>query len=649
MKLFLFLMLFAFSAQAQTTDISVNIADIVARYAPSALPRLASTSQQITAAHQVTSSKSQFCVQNNLDQCAVLGYTETSCPFGGIACPFDKTKLNCTSLSCEDLGLFSTNPANMQCEAITNSGLTCYKCRCSAGFINPEGCGGLIDSLTSDKSICAELGYTNSITECNSYIPCPSNSNKVRCLDVVGCKETDCLAKYEVPENAKGTPGSVSCSCGGTKEVIVGWECDPGYSKEGNSCAEINCPEGQSESADALECSTGIMSNSVVFEHTSSEYEQVCPKSAAYCTPNGFKKANAFNTGKKQCYSCECHVNIEKYNWTSADAGEYGKLEVVACDGVHYDECKPDCPTDVIQNFDKEKVREKYPGVEPEHTSCSACGKTSQYMSGWHCNQLEGWQINAGGTACNPISCETHNKNGLYYSLDYKSVNDCFESRRGAGWNYVAQPKEDSQDVKSGGQWCGLCQCPYGEDDVIYHWTTSEDETSNLSEAEYSELGCNGKYKECTPKNHDYLSELPEHATEYSTLKICGQLYYKVSRCEAGYKLSNNDTECLPQDCTGYNIETEPTDEQRQFGEYRSCPTGDQIKYKLVSCKDDNKMETGMQQAIHYVMNSDQTACCRYTCDPYDTSFFVGETCPEGRTELERKQNGCGDTCIKCI
>ncbi|MBR2299565.1 MAG: hypothetical protein IJ870_03205 [Alphaproteobacteria bacterium] len=613
MKLVLFLMLFAFSAQAQTTNDGSGVSGILARYAPSALSYLSPNSQQIT------SYKSELCVQNNL-QCATLGYTATSCPYGGIACPFDKTKLSCTLWSCKDFGLFETKPADMECEKVSNADIVCFKCQCGPGFINPEGCGGVVDTLKNDKSICAELGYTNSITECNTYLPCPSNPNKVRCLDVTGCKETSCIAKYEVPENATPITENVTCSCGGTKKVIVNWECKNGFKEEGTSCVELGCPEGQYESDDALECSTDAA--------------------------KGWSKVAKTNTGGKQCYECQCnvpeeykHLMPDNYEYDGnknplpRENGEYRKFETVACDGKHYKTCLSACPTDV-------RVPEGAVALMGSGKGCQDNQEvTCQFKWGWECNALEGYQKNAAGTACNPIACPAAH-DGKYYSLAYQSKDDCEEKiNAGTGWNFDPEP----EGFKSGGQWCGLCQCPYDENDAVYKWSTSE--TDNQSDSEFIGLGCNGKYKECKIVATQYLEQLPEHVASSNERKICGKLFYEITKCEEGYELSDDTNQCLPKNCSDYNI---PGDQCPDWGNCSTCTSAGVTNSKLLNCYDDNRLDTGMKQGIHYVMNADKTACCAKTCDTYDEKFFVGDTCPQGQVVIATKKNGCGETCIKC-
>ena len=68
------------------------------------------------------------CVENNSLNCTQLGYTESSCPYGGVACPFDTTKWHCAKWSCEDGRYTDTADPDKDCIEVTYKGLTCYDC-----------------------------------------------------------------------------------------------------------------------------------------------------------------------------------------------------------------------------------------------------------------------------------------------------------------------------------------------------------------------------------------------------------------------------------------------------------------------------------------------------------------------------------------
>lgn len=74
-----------------------------------------------------TTSLAATCVQNSSSDCEPLGYTQSSCPNGGVACPYDKTKWHCAKWTCED-GRYSSTKTNNKCVTATYKGMTCYDC-----------------------------------------------------------------------------------------------------------------------------------------------------------------------------------------------------------------------------------------------------------------------------------------------------------------------------------------------------------------------------------------------------------------------------------------------------------------------------------------------------------------------------------------
>ena len=599
MKVFLFLVFFAFTANAQTYDVTgMSLASYYIRtYAPSAYTDL----------NQVHSEISQYCVQNNVEKCEELGYTETSCPSDKVACPFDPTLFSCVRWSCEDLGLFAARPDNMECEAVQNQTIICYKCQCGIGYIDPHGCDGLVETLTTDKTICADLGYKQSITDCANYLPCPADANKVRCLDNVGCTEskvTGCIARYEVPDNANAIIEEVPCDCGGTKEVVTGWTCKTGYNQEGSSCVGITC------AADEFVGPATSDPSSVSYKI------EECYEQSGNTSP-GWEKVATTHTGAVQCYRCQCNLPSNCI-YSETTKGEFGKLEEQCCDKSSYVKCVRDCP---------KNKRVPATGAVADLKICNACGEETEYIDDWHCK--EGYQRR--DNLCDIVECPKPS-NGSYYSLDYQQESDCTSRiRPGEGWVFTQQGQ------KSGEEWCGLCKCPYDENDPQYHYTTAD--TDSMGDAKLSGLGCNGKYKECEILNTSYVTQLPDNVAQSQEIRICGKKFYKLKSCEPGYVLSLGDTKCLPEKCDGYNI----TGGCPTWGDCSMCNSQGTIKYKLLNCRDD------VAHNVEYKMNATQTDCCQKTCDTYDHEFFIGETCPEGKTLVEQKVNGCGDRCIKCM
>ena len=594
MKIFLFLLLFSFSAHAQSSYYTP-----LSSVAPSLWSGFLNPNQVY--------AEGLPCVQNNFEKCAELGYTQTSCDNGGIACPYDSTLLNCSSWSCEELGLFSAKPDNMECEKVQMPTLACFKCVCGAGFVNYEDCDGLVKMLAGDETICDELGYKDSITDCAEYLVCPANGNRVRCLDTVGCKETDCIAETEVPANADPILESKDCKCGGAKEVVTGWTCKSGFRKEGNTCA-------------AEICATGEFEGPAATDPTAPTYQLSDCYGVGGNTAAGWTKVATENKSGKQCYRCEC-VLPSNCIYTDSDKQEFGKLEDMCCDNQHYIHCIRNCPT---------SKHVPAIGAVADKKWCKACGEETEYISGWHCQ--DGYILSSSATACDPRPCP-QNGNGKYYSTVYENTTDCENLvQKGVGWEYVAEPA----GAKSGEGYCHLCSCPYSENDATYKY--SESDTSNRTDAVLSGLGCNGKYRECRNlKEDEYFTPggRPAHA-QFESLKVCGQPYYRFTKCDSGYEYIPEDKECLPKDCTGYNIE----DECPEWGNCSRCVSAGTIKYRLDSCRNDTN--------VRHEINSTKTECCVATCDENDPEYFVG-TCPAGKSLVDTKLNGCGQTCVKCI
>lgn len=570
-----------------------------------------------------------YCVENNFEKCIDLGYTQSSCPGQSIACPYDPTLLSCPSWACDELGLFTTKPDDMECELVQLQSGSCFKCQCGAGFVDYADCDSLIQTLSGTNStdeesraLCIELGYTDSITDCADYLTCPANGNQVRCLDVIGCKETQCLASKEVPANADPVLENKECKCGGSKEVITGWTCKTGYKKEGNSCVAEICKVGEFAGPAIPSGLTGAAK--LKAEEEAAAYHVEDCYSGLNTAPGWTKVATELKEGGTQCYKCVCNLPSNcVYDATSAQ--EYGKLEDMCCDSTHYVNCIRDCPTD-----------KQLPdiGAIADKSWCDACGERTEYISGWHCE--DGYILSKSQNSCDARPCPSEN-NGEYFSTLYENVSDCEKLiQEGTGWQYIAEP----EGAKSGTGYCHLCKCPYSVNDPVYRYSVTD--TSNSADSKFSDLACNGKYKVCQNLKEDdpaYFKpgKVPSHA-KMLELKICGETYYRFERCEDdSYTYIEEEKACLPRDCTGYNIEGEcPT-----WGECDKCFTGGTIRYKLKSCRNDTN--------VRYKPNKEGTACCSETCDVNDSSYFVGTVCPDGKTLIGSTYNGCGEACIKCI
>lgn len=135
-----------------------------------------------------TGAYAATCVEEN--SCENLGYTQSSCPNGGIACPYDTSKWHCAEWSCAD-GRYSASIISSQdCVEVSYKGMTCYDCQektiCAAGsyataelcktatgkdcVVNADGC------YEAKRSTCAAGTYESS-AECLA-----ANPNTSKCV-----------------------------------------------------------------------------------------------------------------------------------------------------------------------------------------------------------------------------------------------------------------------------------------------------------------------------------------------------------------------------------------------------------------------------------------------------------------------------------
>lgn len=129
-----------------------------------------------------------LCVEDNILKCAELGYTESSCPYGGIACQYDTSLWYCAKWSCKDGRYFTADdkPEGYECIEVSYKNLTCYDCilECTNGQVDYANCwNNMLTKIVRDPSYCASTGYIHNIGNCTNYLVCPSDSSKIRCLD----------------------------------------------------------------------------------------------------------------------------------------------------------------------------------------------------------------------------------------------------------------------------------------------------------------------------------------------------------------------------------------------------------------------------------------------------------------------------------
>ena len=104
------------------------------------------------------------CVENNTMKCDALGYTESSCKYGGIACPFDTSRWSCTQWTCEDGRYKSKAGINDNCLEVEYKDMTCYDC---VATVEEDICSAydeqtLVEALQCDD--CPVITVLNDIT-----------------------------------------------------------------------------------------------------------------------------------------------------------------------------------------------------------------------------------------------------------------------------------------------------------------------------------------------------------------------------------------------------------------------------------------------------------------------------------------------------
>lgn len=248
------------------------------------------------------SANAALCVEDNTAKCKQLGYTESSCPYGGVACLYDKTLWYCAKWSCADGRYSSSSLANHDCLEVGYKGLTCYDCQ--------------------PKIVCAENTYETKEL-------CETNANKTCVINSQGCY---------APKTSNCPPGQYESS----EECIA-------ENKSAKKCEQDNatkcykpvfsklCPLGQYETmtdcrtaTGAQICqhdeTTGCYYSDLTPADTCTDYNlTACPSQAdcSQCTYNGVTKhkftncKNGFyNTGTElnpTCTSCSsANVNIQQ-------------------------------------------------------------------------------------------------------------------------------------------------------------------------------------------------------------------------------------------------------------------------------------------------------------------------------------------------
>lgn len=134
------------------------------------------------------STQAATCVEDNISKCAELGYTEKSCPYGGIACQYDRSLWHCARWSCRDGRYYTAKdkPSGYDCIEVDYKGMSCYDCilECTNGQVDFSDCwDNMLRKLVKDSSFCETMGYIDKKDGCVNFLACPADATKVRCFD----------------------------------------------------------------------------------------------------------------------------------------------------------------------------------------------------------------------------------------------------------------------------------------------------------------------------------------------------------------------------------------------------------------------------------------------------------------------------------
>lgn len=122
--------------------------------------------------------------------CEKMGYRrDITCPESYILCPLDTNYKWCKQYTCSD-GRYDASPKNAldgyKCTQVKYHGLNCYDCEfgiCPDGYYNTQTCwNGSMYSYVSDSDNCDRIGYTDVLGDCSTYLVCPADKNKIKCI-----------------------------------------------------------------------------------------------------------------------------------------------------------------------------------------------------------------------------------------------------------------------------------------------------------------------------------------------------------------------------------------------------------------------------------------------------------------------------------
>lgn len=243
-----------------------------------------------------------LCVEDNTTKCKQLGYTESSCKYGGVACLYDKSLWYCATWSCSDGRYSSSSLTNHDCLEVSYKGLTCYDCQ--------------------PKFVCADGTYETEEL-------CVANTNKTCVINSEGCyapKTSNCPSgQYESSEeciaenkSAKKCEQDNATKC---YKPVFSTVCPAGMYETMSECTQATGARICLSSKDNPGCYYAPNSSNNCTDYNLT----ACPSQADcnHCTYNGVTKykftqckSGFYNTGTElnpTCTSCSsANVNIQQ-------------------------------------------------------------------------------------------------------------------------------------------------------------------------------------------------------------------------------------------------------------------------------------------------------------------------------------------------
>lgn len=243
-----------------------------------------------------------LCVEDNTTKCKQLGYTETSCEYGGVACLYDKTLWYCAKWSCADGRYSSSQLANHDCEEVSYKNLTCYSCQA--------------------KIVCADNTYeTKELCEANTNKTCAANSQGCYAPKTSSCPSGQYESSDECINDNKSAKKCEQDDTTKCYKPVFSTACPAGMYETMSECKEKTSARICKESLDYPGCyyDPSSSNNCTGYDLTA------CPSQAdcSDCTYNSvtkykFKncKSGFYNTGTElspACTSCSsANANMQQ-------------------------------------------------------------------------------------------------------------------------------------------------------------------------------------------------------------------------------------------------------------------------------------------------------------------------------------------------